>query len=69
MNVVQKELTWKRVGPKLNMITGLVEQVKLVSQGSASMRQYRQESQELREQLTEYKGLTQQLQEEKKSLN
>lgn len=31
VNVVTKELNWKRVGPKLTMITGLVEQVKIVS--------------------------------------
>ena len=43
--------------------------MKVISQKMAAMQQFKQECTELKEQLTEYKGLTQQLQEEKKSLN
>lgn len=49
VNVISKDLNWKRVGPKLNMITGLVEQVKLVSQGNAASRKFKQEVQEYKE--------------------
>ena len=69
VNVVRKELTWKRVGPKLNVISGLVARVQLVAQEYAAMRTFKQDCQELKEQLVEYKGLAQQLQEEKLSLN
>ena len=69
VNVVRKELTWKRVGPKLNVISGLVARVQLVAQEHAAMRTFKQDCQELKEQLVEYKGLAQQLQEEKLSLN
>ena len=69
VNIVAKELTWKRVGPKLNVISGLVARVQLVAQEHAAMQTFKQDCQELKEQLVEYKGLAQQLQEEKLSLN
>ena len=58
---MQRDLTWKRVGPKIDVIRGIVEQVKLVGQDHTTMRQYQQDCRELKEQLAEYKGLTQQL--------
>ena len=66
---IKKEVTWQRVGPKLNVLTSLSDQVKRVSKELASLRQCELDCQELREQLVEYKGLTQQLQEEKRTLN
>ena len=69
MASLKKEVTWQRVGPKLNVLTSLSDQVKRVSKELASLRQYELDCQELREQLVEYKGLTQQLQEEKRTLN
>ena len=43
VNVVRKELTWKRVGPKLNVISGLVARVQLVAQEHAAMRTFKQD--------------------------
>lgn len=40
VSCVQRELTWKRVGPKIDVIRGIVEQVKLVGQDYTTMRQY-----------------------------
>lgn len=51
------------------MITSLVDQIKVISSDRSNLEHFKLECQELQEQLVEYKGLTQQLQEEKRSLN
>lgn len=69
VSLVKRELTWARVGPKADTLKGLVAQMKAVGQQSADLANRRQECTDLKEQLIEYKGLTQQLQEEKQALN
>ena len=49
VRVVGKEMTWKRVGPKLGVITSLVDQVKQVSKEHAVLTQFKHECQELQE--------------------
>ena len=58
IEAVKKEMTWKRVGPKISIITTLVDQVKLIQQEHSNLRQFKHECTELKEQLSEYKGLT-----------
>lgn len=60
------ELTIKKICPKLSLIGNLIDRVKAFAAERSSLQL---DCQELAEQLVEYKGLTQQLQEEKRSLN
>ena len=46
---IKKEMTWKRVGPKIALISTLADQVKSISQERAALLQHKQESNELKE--------------------
>lgn len=56
---MQKEMVWKRIGPKAQTLASLLEQAQLLASEVAELRKYREECQEYKEQLVEYKGLTQ----------
>lgn len=69
---IMRDLAWAKVAPKSPVVMDLVSKsqelgtaAKAANQAKQELQASQQDCQELQEQLIEYKGLTQQLQEEK----